>query len=57
MKASQARYPNDPPMMAKPCEICGKKSLPYGFTQSGQVCSRVCSDISDKQKGEYHGTA
>lgn len=35
---------------ASPCEICGKISLPYGFTQNGHVCTRKCSDEYDKNK-------
>lgn len=52
MKANQAKAEPQESFkdLEKPCEVCGKKCLPYGFTQSGQICSRTCSDVYDANK-------
>lgn len=33
----------------KPCAICNKQCLPYGYTNNwGHLCSRMCSDKYDE---------
>ena len=50
MKATQARAEEELPVAPKPCEVCGNKTLAYGLTHNGQVCSRKCSDTYDNNK-------
>ena len=50
MKASQARAEQQLPVAPESCDVCGDKTLAYGLTQDGQVCSRKCSDTYDNNK-------